>query len=114
MFFFVLHVHLIRVLLLASWLIDALSPFLPSPVVIGLLFRAPSSSSASLFCADSFGFFSPDCDFLVVIVSVASFSFCFVRDFSFGLLFQLHLVVVYSNVVAGGQSSTAVWYSATA
>ena len=42
-FFFVLHVRLIRVLLLASWLTDALSPFLPSPAAIGLLFLAPST-----------------------------------------------------------------------
>ena len=59
-------------------------------------------------------FFSPDCDFLVVIVSVASLSCNFVRDFSSDLLHRLHLVVVYSDVAAGGHSSTAVQYSATA
>ena len=41
--FFVLHVRLIRVLLLTSWLTHALSLFLPSPAAIGLLFLAPST-----------------------------------------------------------------------
>ena len=54
------------------------------------------------------GFFSPDCDFLVVIVSVASLSCNFVRDFSSDLLLQLHLVVVYCDVAARGHFSTAV------
>ena len=44
LFFFVLHVRLIRVLLLTSWLTHALSPFLPSPAATGLLFLAPSTS----------------------------------------------------------------------
>ena len=43
LFFFVLHVRLIRVLLLTSWLTDALSPVLRSPAAIGLLFLAPST-----------------------------------------------------------------------
>ena len=43
LFFFVLHVRLIRVLLLTSWLTHALSPFLPSSAAIGLLFLAPST-----------------------------------------------------------------------
>ena len=43
LFFFVLHVRLIRVLLLTSWLTHALSLFLPSPAAIGLLFLAPST-----------------------------------------------------------------------
>ena len=42
LFFFVLHVRLIRVLLLISWLTRALSPF-PSQAAIGLLFLAPST-----------------------------------------------------------------------
>ena len=54
------------------------------------------------------GFFSPDCDFLVVIVPVASLSRCFVRDLSSGLLLQLHLEVVYSDLAVGAHSSTAV------
>ena len=41
--FFVLHVRLIRVLLLTSWLTHALSLFLPSPAAIGLLFLASST-----------------------------------------------------------------------
>ena len=43
LFFFVLHVRLIRVLLLTSWLTHALSPCLPSPAAIGLLLLAPST-----------------------------------------------------------------------
>ena len=42
LFFFVLHVRLIRVILLTSWLTHALSLFLPSPAAIGL-FLAPST-----------------------------------------------------------------------
>ena len=62
-----------------------------------LVFRADSwfrlVDSPALVC-----FFSPDCDFRVVIVHVVSLSRCFVRDFSSGLFLQLHLVVVYSDL----------------
>ena len=93
------------------------------------MFRAPGTRCRLLLLRFSFepilgfgsraspalaGFFWPDCDFLVVIVTVASLSRCFVRDLSSGLLLQLHLVVVYSDVAAGGHSSTAVQYSPTA
>ena len=54
------------------------------------------------------GFFWPDCDFLVVIVLVASLSRTFVRHFLSVQLLQLHLVVVYSDVAVGGHSNTAV------
>ena len=70
------------------------------------------------FCADAWfrlvpvpalvGFFWLDCDFLVVNVLVASLSRSFVRHLSSVLLLQLHLKVVYSDVAAGGNSSTAV------
>ena len=43
LFFFVLHVRLIRVLLLTSWLTHALSLSLPSPAAFELLFLAPST-----------------------------------------------------------------------
>ena len=50
-------------------------------------------ASPALVC-----FFSPDCEFLVVIVHLVLLSRCSVRDFSSGLFLQLHLVVVYSDV----------------
>ena len=116
------HVHLFRVLLLTSWMPASLTPFLPSSAAIGFMFRAPGTRRRLLLLHFSFepilrfdsrespalaGFFSPDCDFLVIIVPVASLSRCFVRDFSSGLL-QLHLLVVYSDVAAGDHYSTAV------
>ena len=85
LFFFVLHVRLIRVLLLTSWLTHALSLFLPSPAAIGLtVSRSKHALQTSSFVPIlGFGsrvslalvcFFSPDCDFLFVIVLVASLS----------------------------------------
>ena len=84
--FFVLHIRLIRVLLLTSWLTRCtVSSFSRSPAAIGSLFLAPrhalqtfsfvpilgfgSRVSLALVC-----FFSPDCDFMFVIVLVASLS----------------------------------------
>ena len=48
-----------------------------------------SRVSLALVC-----FFSPDCEFLVVIVHLVFLSRCSLRDFSSGLFLQLHLVVV--------------------
>ena len=103
----------------AHLLDDCFSDPLPlSQPAIGFMFRIPGTRCRLLLLHFSFepilgfdalvGFFSPDCNFLVVIVPVASLSRCFVRDLSSGLLLQLHLVVVYSDVAAGGHSSTAV------
>ena len=117
-----LRVHLFRVLLLTSWLTASLTPVLRSPAAIGFMFRAPGTrcrlllhfSFEPILGFDSraspalAGFFSPEYDFMVVTVPVASLSRCFVRDLSSGLLLQLHLVVVDSDVAAGGHSSTAV------
>ena len=93
-------------------------PIPPSPAAIGFMSRISGTRCRLLLLYFSFepilgfdalvGFFSPDCDFLVVLIPVASLSRCFVRDLSSGLLLQLHLVVVYSDVAAGGHSSTAV------
>ena len=83
--FFVLHVRLIRVLLLTSWLTHALSPLSP---VAGCGRATVSRSKHALQTSSSvpilgFGslvslalvcFFSPNCDFLFVIVLVASLS----------------------------------------
>ena len=111
------------VLLRTSWLTASLTTFLWSPTAIGSMFRAPGTRCKLILLHFSFepilgfhsraspalaGFLSPDCDFLVIIVPVASLSRCFVRDFSSGLVLQLHLVVVHSDVAAGGSSSTAV------
>ena len=107
----ILHVSPIRVLPLTSWLTDALSPFLCRLLLLCCAdswFRHhachprsfASSRLTATFCSSS--------------SSDASLSCNFVRDFSSGLLLQLHLVVVYSDVAAGGHSSTAVQYSATA
>ena len=121
--FVFLLVHLVRVLLRTSWLTASLTTFLWSPTAIWSMFRAPGTRCKLILLHFSFepilgfhsraspalaGFLSPDCDFLVIIVPVASLSRCFVRDFSSGLVLQLHLVVVHSDVAAGGSSSTAV------
>ena len=117
LFFFVLHVRLIRVLVLTSWLTDALSHFLPSQAAIGLLFLAPSTRCRLLLL----------CRFLVsaracLPRSLASSrltetfwsSSSSSRHFRVQLLLQLHLVVVYCVVAVGRHSSAAVLYSATA
>ena len=55
-----------------------------------------SRVSLALVC-----FFSPACEFLVVIVHLVLLSRCSVRNFFSGLFLQLHLVVVYSDVACG-------------
>ena len=95
-------------------------PLPPSPAAIGFMFRIPGTRCRLLLLHFSFeptlgfdelvGFFSPDCDFLVVIVPVASLSRCFVRDLSSGLLLQLHLVVVYSDLAC----RVTLWYGVVA
>ena len=113
--------HVLHTSSLASFLTGSLSPFLPSSAATSGYFSVLLARVADFFFsfwADSWfrlvrvpalvGFFWPDCDFLVVIVPVASLSRIFVRHFSSVLLLQLHLVVVYSDVAAGAHSSTAV------
>ena len=85
--------HVLHTFSLASFLTGSLSPFLPSSAATSgyfsvLLARVADSSFS--FWADSWfrlvrvpalvGFFWPDCDFLVVIVPVASLSRIFVRQ----------------------------------
>ena len=85
LFFFVLHVRLIRALLLTSWLTHALPPFFSSPAAIGLLFLAskhelqtssfvPNLGFGSCVSPTLVCFFSLDYDLLVVIVLIASLS----------------------------------------
>ena len=50
LFFFVLHVRLIRIVLLTSWLTHALSLFLPSPAAIGLFLAPSTHCRLLLFC----------------------------------------------------------------
>ena len=99
-----------------SWLTDSLSPFLSSSGCFSVL--PARVADFFFFCADAWfllvrvpalvGFFWPDCDFLVVIVSVTSLSRSFVRHFLSVPLLQLYLVVVHSDVAVGGHSSNAV------
>ena len=114
-----LHVHLARVssnLPLAFWLTASLAVFSSvsrhmsrdSPSPRGSL--AASSIGSSFTPILGFGsrvslalvcFFSPDCEFLVVVIHLVLLSRCSVRDISSGLFLQVHLVVVYSDVACG-------------
>ena len=120
-----LHVHMARVssnLPLAFWLTASLavlssvsghtsrdSAFPRGPLAASLR-RRHLMSGSSFTPIPGFGsrvspalvcFFSPDCEFLVVIVHLVFLSRCSVRDFSSGLFLQLHLVVLYSDVASG-------------